>query len=66
LEIPLLGQIPLVESVREAGDAGTPPASARETATGKAFAQLAAATARQIAIRNSAQPPSEKVEMQVQ
>lgn len=66
LEIPLLGQIPLVEAVREAGDAGLPPASNLDSATGKAFAALAAATARQIAIRNSAQPPSEKVEMQVQ
>ena len=66
LEISLLGQIPLVESVRVAGDSGNPAAVDTTSATGEAFGDLASAVARQIAIRNSEQPPSQKVEMQVQ
>ncbi len=38
--LPLLGQIPLVQSVRESGDAGTPVATA-DTITALAFSELA-------------------------
>lgn len=38
--VPLLGQIPIVQSVREAGDAGT-PAALSDSSEGKAFISLA-------------------------
>ena len=38
LEIPLLGQVPLVQSVREGGDSGNPAAFDENSPIGKAFA----------------------------
>ncbi|MEM0999302.1 MAG: Mrp/NBP35 family ATP-binding protein [Bacteroidota bacterium] len=57
----LIGQIPIVEQVRALGDEGRPPAIDEESIIGQAFAQLAAEVARQVAIRNSHNPPTEKV-----
>lgn len=48
LGVPLLGQIPLVQSICDNGDAGTPVALNENTATGMAFAQLAAAVVEQL------------------
>lgn len=53
--VPLLGQIPLVQSVRESGDSGF-PAVMKEGPTKVAFTDLAESLARQIAIRNARQP----------
>lgn len=50
--VPLLGQIPLVQSIRESGDSGL-PAVLKDGPAGKAFMDLAEALARQIAIRNA-------------
>jgi len=63
LGVPLLGQVPIVEQVRESGDAGAPPASQDGTPLATAFMDIAQKVAQQVAIRNSAQPPSEKVEI---
>lgn len=54
-ELPLLGQIPLVQSIREGGDDGKPVAlrDAALDASSKAFEELAANVARQVAIRNA-------------
>ncbi|MDO9511844.1 MAG: Mrp/NBP35 family ATP-binding protein [Bacteroidales bacterium] len=62
--VPLLGQIPLVESICESGDQGNPVANDEKTPTGKAFTSLAAAVAQQVAIRNAQLPPTEVVKMQ--
>lgn len=51
--VPLLGQIPLVQSIRESGDSGL-PAILKEGITSAAFKDLAENLARQIAIRNAA------------
>lgn len=40
-KIPLLGQIPIVQSIREGGDKGTPVALNEDSITGMAFAELA-------------------------
>ena len=53
--VPFLGQIPLVQSIRESGDSGL-PAVLKEGPTADAFIELAKALARQIAIRNAQQP----------
>lgn len=54
-DVPLLGQIPLVQGIRESGDSGM-PAAMKEGMTGKAFQELAKTLARQIAIRNAKAP----------
>ena len=50
--VPLLGQIPLVQGIRESGDSGL-PSVLKEGAMADAFTQLAESLARQIAIRNA-------------
>lgn len=60
--IPLLGQIPLVQSVRESGDEGTPVA-AGDALTGLAFATLADRVAEETERRNQQQPATHKVEI---
>ena len=53
--VPLLGQIPLVQGVRESGDSGL-PAVLKEGPSRTAFTALAESLARQIAIRNAQVP----------
>jgi ATP-binding protein involved in chromosome partitioning len=60
--VPFLGQIPLVQGIRESGDSGL-PAAMKEGIVGQAFHELAESVARQIAIRNANFVPSRKVEM---
>lgn len=62
--VPLLGQIPLVQSIRESGDSGL-PAAMKSGPAGEAFHQLARALARQIAIRNANVAGTQKVELKV-
>lgn len=63
LGVPLLGQIPLVQSICESGDAGAPVALDEQTVTGRAFLQLAAAVVRQVDKRNMEMPPTHIVEV---
>lgn len=53
LEIPLLGEIPLVESICEAGDVGRPAVLQKNTQQALAFLEMAGNIAQQVAIRNS-------------
>ena len=66
LNVPLLGQIPIVEKVREQSDEGKPVAADPDSAIGHAFIDLAAAVAQQVAIRNSTMPPTAQVEIKRQ
>jgi ATP-binding protein involved in chromosome partitioning len=50
--VPFLGQIPLVQNIRESGDNGY-PAVMNDDITSKAFEEMAATFARQVAIRNA-------------
>lgn len=63
LGVPLLGQIPLVQSICESGDEGSPVALDENTVTGRAFLQLAAAVVRQVDKRNVEMPPTHIVEV---
>ena len=56
LDIPLLAQIPLVQSICDNGDAGTPAALNTDTATGQAFISLAQAVVTVVNRRNREQP----------
>lgn len=46
LNVPLLGQIPIVQSIRECGDAGRPVALEPDSVAGRAFTDLAVAVAK--------------------
>jgi ATP-binding protein involved in chromosome partitioning len=52
-DIPFLGQIPLVQSIREGGDAGTPVMVSDDQVTKKAFMEFAASAVRSIAMLNA-------------
>ncbi len=60
--VPLLAQIPLVQSVCESGDAGTPAVLQPATPTGNAFLQLAARVVTQTDKRNAEQARTKIVE----
>jgi len=60
----LLGQIPLVQGIRESGDAGKPAITQSNEEQVKAFMNVAKNTARQVAIRNEMLGPTETVKMQ--
>ena len=63
MDVPLLGQIPIVQSICEAGDNGTPVALNEDSMTGRAFLSLAAAMVKQIDQRNAEMAPSHIVEL---
>ncbi|WP_373834629.1 P-loop NTPase [Bacteroides heparinolyticus] len=63
LDVPLLGQIPIVQSICENGDKGTPVALDENSVTGRAFLQLAAAVVRQVDKRNVEIAPTQIVEV---
>ncbi len=63
MEIPLLGQIPLVQGIRESGDSGTPLALDDNSPEGKAFRDLAKNIAEKIEERNANLEPTKKVEI---
>lgn len=63
-EVPLLAQIPLVQSIREAGDSGK-PAVMSDDITAQAFKELAQTMAQQVSIRNATQEKTKKVEIKV-
>lgn len=63
-EVPLLGQIPLVQGIRESGDSGL-PAVLKEDISAAAFSDLAEALAQQVAIRNANFDSTQPVEITV-
>ena len=63
LDIPLLGQIPLIQSVCEAGDAGAPAALEQESLLGIYFRTLAKNIIEQVDRRNAEQAPTQRVEI---
>ncbi len=63
-DVPLLGQIPLVQSIRESGDAGKPAVMSDET-TAQSFRDLAEEVARQISIRNATLDKTKPVEIRM-
>jgi len=63
LDIPLLGQIPLVQSIRECGDAGRPIAFDENSILSQAFLQLAQQVVERVEVRNETQEATQKVHM---
>lgn len=63
MNVPLLGQIPLVQSIREGGDDGQPVALNKDSITGQAFYEIAQEMVAQVEKRNREEPPTKVVEM---
>ncbi len=58
-DIPFLGQIPIVESIREGGDIGVPSMMGDDAISKKAFMDFTANAVRGIAMRNANMEPTE-------
>ncbi len=63
LNIPLLGQIPLVQSIRECGDAGKPVAYDEDTVMSIAFKELAQRVVDRVEVRNSTMEATKRVQI---
>ncbi|MGQ8337239.1 Mrp/NBP35 family ATP-binding protein [Sunxiuqinia sp. A32] len=63
LGLPLLGQIPIVQGIREGGDEGSPAALDENSAIGQAFKELAANTIKYVELRNKEIDPTKKVKV---
>ena len=56
MQVPLLAQIPIVQSICDNGDNGTPTALAAETMSGQAFLSLAQSVVTVVRRRNATLP----------
>lgn len=63
LEVPFLGEIPLVQSIREAGDVGRPAALQTATPIEAAFEELTKNVVQQVVDRNKNIPPTEAIKI---
>lgn len=63
MNVPLLGQIPLVQGIMEAGDNGKPIALDADNPMGQAFRDVANNVIKQTEIRNNEMAPTTKVEI---
>jgi ATP-binding protein involved in chromosome partitioning len=62
-DLPFLGQIPLVQSIREGGDNGVPAMVGDDVLSQEAFRNFVSAAVRNIAIRNANMPASQMVDV---
>ena len=63
LEVPFLGEVPLVQSIREAGDIGRPAALQTATAIEEAFEAITRNVVEQTVRRNESLPPTEAIKI---
>ncbi len=63
LNVPFLGEIPLVQSIREAGDVGRPAALQTATELETAFEELTKNVVQEVVGRNKNLPPTEAIEI---
>tara|TARA_R110002051_G_scaffold234092_1_gene295668 strand:- start:35554 stop:36696 length:1143 start_codon:yes stop_codon:yes gene_type:complete len=63
LAVPFLGEIPLVQSIREAGDVGRPAALQTGTPTEAAFEEVTRNVVREVVKRNDSLPPTEAIQI---
>ena len=64
LDVPVLGAVPIEQATREAGDEGVPIVLAEpESASARAFAQIAQRTAAEVERRVSEQPATQPIEI---
>ncbi len=63
LKVPFLGEIPIEQSIREAGDVGRPAALQEATMTEKAFEVLTKNVVQEVVNRNADLPPTEAIKI---
>ena len=63
LKVPFLGEIPLVQSIREAGDVGRPAAMQTATPLENAFEKLTQNIVQEVVSRNENLPPTEAIKI---
>ena len=63
LEVPFLGEIPLVQSIREAGDVGRPAALQEATSLKHAFKKITQNVVYEVVRRNDDLPPTEVIKI---
>ena len=63
LKIPFLGELPLVQSIREAGDVGRPAAMQEQTVVAAAFNEVTRAVVSELVLRNEQLPPTEAIKI---
>ena len=63
LSVPFLGEVPLVQSIREAGDVGRPAALQTGTPTEEAFEVLTKSVVQEVVNRNKSLPPTEAIKI---
>jgi ATP-binding protein involved in chromosome partitioning len=66
IKVPLLGQIPLVQSIRESGDVGRPALLQKDSQIAETFKDLASAVIKEVEARNGSMQPTKKVEITTQ
>ncbi|NNL83295.1 MAG: P-loop NTPase, partial [Winogradskyella sp.] len=62
-EVPFLGEIPLVQSIREAGDVGRPAALQTATVLEKVFEDITREVVSEVVKRNEALPATEAIKI---
>jgi ATP-binding protein involved in chromosome partitioning len=63
LDLPLLGQVPIVQGIREGGDSGNPVACNEQSIIGKVFSEIATNVIREVENRNQNLDPTKKVKV---
>ena len=63
LKVPFLGEIPLVQSIREAGDVGRPAAMQTATPIEAAFEELTKSVVQEVVSRNESLPPTDAIQI---
>ena len=63
LNVPFLGEIPIVQSIREAGDFGRPAAMQTETSIEAAFNTITQEVVQEVVKRNKNLPPTEAIKI---
>ncbi|NAS31332.1 P-loop NTPase [Flavobacteriaceae bacterium R38] len=63
IKVPFLGELPLVQSIREAGDVGRPAAMQTATPLEEAFENLTKNVVQEVVSRNKSLPPTEAIKI---
>ncbi len=63
LKVPFLGELPLVQSIREAGDVGRPAALQEASVIASSFDEITKNVVRQVVERNKDLPPTEAIKI---
>jgi ATP-binding protein involved in chromosome partitioning len=63
LDVPFLAELPIMESIRETGDAGKPAAADASNPAAEPFAAMARNVAKRTELRNAVRPATQKTEI---